>query len=187
MVRDVGRLRDRLQALEVEHRVRISGLAEFFAAVEGARPDAPSGRGELRRIDGHTWVLQDVHATRARIKRRMSRVELLLARELREVAAELVEHELLLARIAEPLARIAAERGGRDRGGLLRLAWRTLLQSQFHDTLAGTTSDEVQKEQEVRLDAVSALVREIATGSLAEACGSGPNRAAARSWDCRPA
>lgn len=154
MVRDVGRLRDGLQALEVEHRVRVSGLAEFFAAVEGARPDAPSGRGELRRIDGHTWVLQDAHATRARIKRRLSRVE------------------LLLVRIAEPLARLATERGGRDRGGLLRLAWRTLLQSQFHDTLAGTTSDEVQNEQDVRLDAVSALVREIATASLAEVCGS---------------
>ncbi len=157
MMRDVAGLRDRLQTLEAGHRVRISGLAEFFGAVEGARPDAPSGRGELRRIDGHTWVLQDVHATRARIKRRLSRLE------------------LLLTRIAEPLARLAAERGGRDRSGLLRLAWRTLLQSQFHDTLAGTTSDEVQQEQEVRLDAVSALVREIATRSLREACRPDPN------------
>ena len=158
MVRDVARLRDRLQALEAGHRVRVSGLAEFFGAVEGARPDAPSGRGELRRIDGHTWVLQDVHATRARIKRRLSRFE------------------LLLTRIAEPLARLAAEQGGKDRSGLLRLAWRTLLQSQFHDTLAGTTSDEVQKEQEVRLDTVSALVREIATRSLGEICGLDPAR-----------
>ncbi len=159
MVRNVAALRDRLQAIEEGHLVRISGLTEFFSAVEGARPDAPAGRGELRRIDGHTWVLQDVQATRARLKRRVSQLE------------------LSLSRIAEPLARLALEKGGSDRSGLLRLAWRTLLQCQFHDTLAGTTSDDVQKEQEVRLDTVSALCREVASRSLWHISRHDPDRA----------
>ena len=58
-------------------------------------------------------------------------------------------------------ARRASEEGGADRSGLLRAAWRALLECQFHDTLAGTTTDAVQREQAVRLDAVRAfLLRE---------------------------
>ena len=162
MTRDLAGLRDRLQALESGHRVRISGLTEFFQAVERGKWDVPAGRGELRRIDGHAWVLQGVHATRSRMKRRHSRAE------------------LVLSRIAEPLSLAAAEPQGKDRRGLVTLAWRTLLQCQFHDTLAGTTGDAAQREQEVRLEAVEALCREIATPSLRELArregGSGRHR-----------
>jgi mannosylglycerate hydrolase len=159
MVRDVAGLRARLQTLEPGHQVRVSGLTEFFEAVERALPDAPFVSGELRRIDDHAWVLQGVHSTRSRMKRRFSRAE------------------LMLARIAEPLATLSRSHGGGDRGGLLRLAWRTLLQSQFHDTLAGTTSDDVQREQDLRLDTVETLSREIATRSLRELVGPDPDRA----------
>ncbi len=155
MVRDVSGLRARLQEMEPGHEVRVSGLTDFFEAVERARPHAPEIRGELRRIDGHTWVLQGVHSTRSRMKRRHGRTE------------------LFLSRIAEPLARRAAEGGGPDRAGLLRLAWRELLQCQFHDTLAGTTSDLVQREQMVRLDSVDACTREIALGSIGDLVESG--------------
>jgi alpha-mannosidase len=150
MVRDVAGLRTRLQGLEPGHEVRVSGLGEFFDAVERARPLPREIRGELRAIDGHAWVLQGVHSARSRMKRRHGRTE------------------LFLARIVEPLARQAADRGGPDRDGLLRLAWRELLQCQFHDTLAGTTSDLVQREQTVRLDSVEARAREIALGSVAD-------------------
>ena len=158
MVRDVGGLRARIQRMEPGHQVRVSGLTEFFEAVERARPDAPFVSGELRRIDGHAWVLQGVHSTRSRMKRRFSKVE------------------LVLGRIAEPLATLSRSHGGDDRVGLLRLAWRTLLQSQFHDTLAGTTSDDVQREQDLRLDSVEALSREIASGSLRELVGQDSDR-----------
>src|ERR1043166_7630104 len=162
MAPDVRRLRGRLQALESRHEVRVSGLTEFFAAVELARPDPPVIRGELRRSDGHTWVLQGVHASRTRLKRKFSRAE------------------LLLSKVAEPLVGVASSGGGRDRRALLRVAWRTLLQSQFHDTLAGSTSDAVQREQEVRLAAVEAIGRGIAAPrsrrsaerSRREPCGS---------------
>jgi mannosylglycerate hydrolase len=161
MVRDLAGLRARLQALEPEHEVRCSGLAEFFAAVERARPAVPLVRGELRKSGGHAWVLQDVHSTRARLKRKHARAE------------------LLLSRIAEPLAGLAARQGAAHQDGLLRAAWRILLQCQFHDTLAGTTCDAVQQEQEVRLDAVEALCRELAARSLAELVGHDPDRARA--------
>src|ERR1043166_5751474 len=159
MAPDVRRLRGRLQALESRHEVRVSGLTEFFDAVELARPDPPVIRGELRRSDGHTWVLQGVHASRTRLKRKFSRAE------------------LLLSKVAEPLAGVASSGGGRDRRALLRVAWRTLLQSQFHDTLAGSTSDAVQREQEVRLAAVEAIGREIATRTLWELVEYDPDRA----------
>jgi len=161
MVGDVAGLRTRLQALEPGHTVRVSGLGEFFEAVERAAPDPPEIRGELRAIEGHAWTLQGVHSARSRMKRRHGRTE------------------LLLARIVEPLARQAARRGGADRSGLLAVAWRELLQCQFHDTLAGTTSDLVQREQTVRLDSVDACAREIALGSIGDLVDSGAEAALA--------
>jgi|GEM_PF-2552215 len=162
MVRDLAGLRARLQALEQGHEVRISGLTEYFAALEKLRPHPPVLRGELRQSDGHTWVLQGVHSARARIKRRHSRAE------------------WMLSRIAEPLSRLSAERGGVDRAGLVQLAWKTLLQCQFHDTLAGTTSDAVQREQLVRLDTVDTLAAEVAATSLSELTGHDPDLARER-------
>jgi 2-O-(6-phospho-alpha-D-mannosyl)-D-glycerate hydrolase len=152
MPRDVSGLCARLQALEPGHEVRVSGLTEYFEAVERSQPDPPVLRGELRRGDGHSWVLQGVHSARSRMKHAHG------------------DAELGLSRIAEPLARS-------DQEALLRLAWRTLLQSQFHDTLAGTSSDAVQQEQAVRLAAVAALAREIATAGLGELAGYDPDRA----------
>jgi 2-O-(6-phospho-alpha-D-mannosyl)-D-glycerate hydrolase len=159
MPRDVVGLCAQLQQLEPEHAVRVSGLTEYFEAVERSRPDPAVVRGELRRGDGHSWVLQDVHSTRSRLKRTHAGAE------------------LGLSRIAEPLVRLAGRQGNQDQQDLLRLAWRTLLQSQFHDTLAGTTSDAVQQEQLVRLATVAALAGEIATGSLWALAGHDPDRA----------
>jgi hypothetical protein len=75
-----------------------------------------------------------VHATRAPLKRRHA------------------EAELLLERIAEPLAALAAVRGGADRRPLLRDAWRTLIRSQFHDSIGGCTSDPVARRVAIRLE-----------------------------------
>src|SRR3989442_1064941 len=115
---DVSRLRDLLAELEPQSAFRVSRLDEFFqAAVEGAKP--AELQGELRWSYGYAWTLQGVHATRAPLKRRYSAAE------------------LLLERYAEPLAALARRNGGRDRRPLLELAWRTLVQCQFHDPLAG--------------------------------------------------
>ncbi|MGQ0703107.1 MAG: hypothetical protein ACT4PM_08255 [Gemmatimonadales bacterium] len=169
MVPDVAGLRDRLQQLEPTHEVRISGLTEFFQAAERALVGVrlPVVRGELRSSGGRVWVLQDVHSSRSRLKR--------------EHAAA----ELMFARIAEPLARLAREAGGPDLAPLVHHAWRTLLQCQFHDTLAGTTADAAQAEQRVRLSAVRSLAREITDRGLASIAGYDPDaaRPSARAGD----
>ena len=97
MPENLAQLCSALRALEPGNEVRVSGLREFFGEVERAAPALPRVRGELRHASEHTWVLQGVHATRARLKRR-------------HAAAE-----LWLARIAAPLAELAREQRGADR------------------------------------------------------------------------
>jgi alpha-mannosidase len=148
MVRQVSRLRRQLAGLEPGHEVRISGLGEFFQAVAQSPPAAPVIRGSLRRSRGVSWDLRGVHSSRSRLKRMHSTVE------------------LRLARIAEPLLKLAADEASLDRQALLAHAWRILLQGQFHDTLAGTTCDEAQREQGVRLGAVNVTSRALVGTAL---------------------
>lgn len=144
---ELHRLRDRLAEIDPESAFRVSRLDEFFqAAAEGAKP-APL-EGELRWSYRYTWTLQGVHGIRAPLKRRYGQAE------------------LSLTRLAEPLAALARRAGGRDRRALLELAWRPLVRSQFHDTLAGCTSDQVAEALATRLASVEVLTREIVQCSV---------------------
>src|SRR6266581_4144382 len=165
---DVSRLRDLLAELEPQSAFRVSRLDEFFqAAAEGAKP--AELQGELRWSYRYAWTLQGVHATRAPLKRRYSAAE------------------LLLERCAEPLAALARRNGGRDRRSLLELAWRTLVQCQFHDTLAGCASDDVARAMAARLAEVEALGAELVRGSVHELVRHDPDVARERAADVRPA
>ncbi|MGH7592834.1 MAG: glycosyl hydrolase-related protein, partial [Gemmatimonadales bacterium] len=149
-----------LQALEPDHHVRLSTLHQYFtiahAALDGRRPigagvahrGVAEVSGELRRYDGHTWTLQGVHATRARLKRRHGMAELLLQRK------------------AAALVALAAWHTGTDRHATLRATRRLLLQCQFHDTLCGCCSDLVAREQAARLTSVQCLSHELVRTSL---------------------
>src|SRR2546428_718286 len=95
--------------------------------------------------------------------------------------------ELLLERYAEPLAALARRNGGRDRRPLLELAWRTLAQCQFHDTLAGCASDDVARGMAARLAEVEALGAELVRGSVHELVRHDPDVARERAADVRPA
>ena len=97
------------------------------------RRACPVLEGELRWSYGYTWTLQGVHATRAPLKRLHA------------------EAELALERMAEPLAALALWHRGRDARPLLDHAWRTLLRSQFHDSIGGCTSDAVAERVAARL------------------------------------
>src|SRR5439155_12229502 len=44
----------------------------------------------------------------------------------------------------------ATPRGGRDRRALLDVAWRTLVECQFHDAIGGCASDDVARAVEAR-------------------------------------
>ncbi len=135
----LGSLVARLSRVARGLQVRISSLSEYFAAAERELPDLPVLSGELRDSYGYTWTLQGVHGARAPLKRRNSRLELLLLRQ------------------AEPLAALA-KMPGADHS--LRYAWRRLVQCQFHDALAGTASDEVAEAMIARFNDVEAIARE---------------------------
>jgi len=147
----LARLRDLLADLEPASAFRISRLDEFFQAADStpAKPVA----GELRWSYGHTWTLQGVHGTRAPLKRRHGQVE------------------LWLERLAEPLVALARYAGGRDRRPILESAWRTLVRTQFHDTIAGSTADAVAAAAEHRLTAVAAYAAEMTRGGLMDLVG----------------
>jgi mannosylglycerate hydrolase len=171
-------LRDLLAELEPASAFRISRLDEFFQAAD-APPTAGTGggrpvpvAGELRASYGYTWTLQGVHGTRTPFKRRHGNVELLLERG------------------AEPLAALAWRHGGgagRDRRALLEVAWRTLVRTQFHDTLAGTVADTAARAAEQRLSDVAAYAEEIATRALHELVGHDPDAAREQVAEPRPA
>ncbi|HEV8304097.1 MAG TPA: glycoside hydrolase family 38 C-terminal domain-containing protein [Gemmatimonadales bacterium] len=157
----LARVRDLLLELEPANAFRISRLDEFFQSAAESAPAAPLS-GELRWSYRYTWTLQGVHGTRAPVKRRHS------------VA------ELWLERLAEPLAALARRYGGRDRRPLLDLAWRTLVRAQFHDALAGCSSDAVTAAVESRLAQVEAYASEITRGALLELAGYDPDVARER-------
>jgi mannosylglycerate hydrolase len=158
----VGRLRSLLEQIEPGSDFRISRLQDFFAMAVEEATAVPVICGELRWSYGYTWTLQGVHATRAPLKRRHAITE------------------LALGRMAEPLAALAQATRGGDRRGLLHHAWRTLLQSQFHDSIAGTTSDPVARRVELRLDDVRGVASEISRTSLDELVANIPDRARAK-------
>jgi len=151
----LARLRDLLADLEPASAFRISRLDEFFQAAEST-PATPI-EGELRWSYGYTWTLQGVHGTRAPLKRRHGQIE------------------LWLERIAEPLAALVRLSGGRDRRPILEAAWRTLIRTQFHDTIAGCTADSVAAAAEHRLTEVAAYAAELTRGALMDLAGHDPD------------
>jgi len=153
----VGRLRDRLAELEPDNQVRVSRLDEFCAAAGAEAPDPVEISGELRWSYGYTWTLQGVHGSRASLKRRHG------------------EAELWLERVAEPLAALAETARSLDHRPLLRHGWRTLIRSQFHDSLAGCTSDAVARRVETRLEDAELIARGVARASLHALVGHDPD------------
>jgi alpha-mannosidase len=158
----IGRVRDLLAAHVTEAEVRVSRFDEFLQAVaaETAATDGlPVLHGELRWSYGYTWTLQGVQATRAPLKRRHA------------------EAELLLERLAEPLAALVGARGLGDWRPLLDETWRALVRSQFHDSIGGCTSDVVARRVAGRLGDVAQAAGQIARASLDALLGNAPDEA----------
>jgi mannosylglycerate hydrolase len=133
-----------LRSAESGAEVRISRLDEFVAAAAADAGEIGSLDGELRWSYGYTWTLQGVHGTRAALKRRHALAE------------------LALERAAEPLAALALALGLGDARPVLAEAWRSLLRSQFHDSIAGCTSDPVARRVEARIEDAATLAGEVA-------------------------
>ena len=164
----VGRLRDLLAGLEPGAEVRVSRLGEYFDAAAAEPVSLPRLEGELRWSYGYTWTLQGVHATRTPLKRLHG------------------EAELSLERVTEPLAALALWHRGLDRRPALDHAWRTLLRSQFHDSIGGCTSDAVSERVAARLGDALAMSSELARASLDALIGNDPDAARERPAGAAP-
>jgi alpha-mannosidase len=146
---DLLALAESLQALEPAAEVRISRLDDYLTAAMQEHQPLQTVEGELRDGAGYTWSLQGVHGTRLPLKRQNASTE------------------LLLERYAEPLAAMAtyAANAGDDRA-LLGGAWRAVIESQFHDTIAGTVHDDAAREAAGRLAHAGVLGRAIRDRAL---------------------
>ncbi len=164
----VGKLRDLLAELEPDADVRVSRLPEYFAAAAAHAAVLPRIEGELRWSYGYAWTLQGVHATRAPLKRLHA------------------EAELSLERVAEPLAALALRHRRHDARPLLDHAWRTLLRSQFHDSICGCTSDPVAERVQARLGDALAMSGELARAALDVLIGNDPDAARDRAGAAAP-
>jgi mannosylglycerate hydrolase len=155
----IGRLQELLAGLEPDAEVRVSRLDEYFGAAVTDATSVPLLEGELRWSYGYTWTLQGVHATRAPLKRLHA------------------EAELSLERVAEPLAALAFWYRRHDARPVLDHAWRTLIRSQFHDSIGGCTSDAVAVRVAARLGDALAMAGELARSALEVLTGNDPDAA----------
>jgi hypothetical protein len=107
--------------------VRASTLRKAAAAIvrEARRVELPVIEGELRDSYGYTWTLQGTLGTRAAQKRQNAIAERLLVRDV------------------EPWIALMRDGGSAATRALLAEAWRTLLRGHPHDTICGTSIDDV--------------------------------------------
>lgn len=127
----------------------LSTLPAYVEAVKTAAASRPGSleviRGELRGGEDYAYLLPGVLSARTYLKRANARVQ-------RE-----------LERWAEPLSLFASMCGAAPDTGLLRHAWKTLLQNHAHDSICGCSIDAVHEENVTRF-AWALQVAEIVTG-----------------------
>lgn len=164
---DLARAVRRLGRVARGYRVVVASPAAYFAALP-SQPAVPEIAGELRCSPRHAWALQGVHASRSRLKQAIA------------------EGERLLLRWAEPQAALAWLAGGRDRRAELRAAWREHLRNCFHDTLAGTVTDDVAADAAARAGRVRVAARGILADALLERLGQDPDAARGRERQWTP-
>ena len=79
--------------------------------------------------------------------------------------------EMALVARTEPFAAIAGLLGGCDERAALRLAWRTLLPNQAHDSICGCSQDRVHEQMTTRLDTTLELADETTARVLDQLAG----------------
>ncbi len=131
-------------------RVQIGTLPQYIAAVreslDGKQDTLQTLRGEMRSSQ-YSHLLPAVLSTRMWIKQQNA----------------LTEH--LLERWMEPLTAWAWLLGAPYPAGLVRMAWRYLLQNHPHDSICGCSIDQVHRENAVRF----AQSQQVAEGLIAHA------------------
>jgi alpha-mannosidase len=115
--------------------VRPSTLRNAAAEIvrEARNMELPIVDGELRDSYGYTWTLQGTLGTRTAQKRQNAIAERLLLRDV------------------EPWIALMNDGGNAATRALLTAAWRTLLRGHPHDTICGTSIDDVATALDERL------------------------------------
>jgi alpha-mannosidase len=158
-----------LETLASDCTFTVGSFGAYAQAVERwarRRDDLPVLLGELRDGRRSQWVLQGTHSARLHLKQ------------------ENAACQRLLERRAEPLAVLAARRGA-DLRGELRAAWHALLENHPHDSICGTSTDEVHAEMTTRFAGCRAMADEIVAHATDVAIGHDPGAARAlgrRRW-----
>ncbi len=147
IARDLTHALERLRRIDRDTTFVVASPREYFSAIP-ADLALPEVEGELRHSYRFTWTLQGVHATRARLKQAIA------------------EGERLLIRWAEPQAALAFVEGAVDRRPLFETAWRQHVENDFHDTIAGCTTDPVARNAACRAADVASAARGILVDAL---------------------
>ncbi|HEV2311192.1 MAG TPA: hypothetical protein VGU73_11780, partial [Acidimicrobiia bacterium] len=150
-------------ALEAETGWRVvRGRLEDYTAVLAPVDEANRFAGELTggRI---TNLLPGVWSSRMDLKLRNRRAE------------------TALVGWAEPWAALGRALGLPDERPALRVAWRTLLANQAHDSIGGCSRDRVHQQMRPRFDEAEELADETAARVLSRLAGLGPERVVP--WD----
>lgn len=85
--------------------------------------------------------------------------------------------ETALVGWAEPWAALGRVLGLPDEQPALRIAWRTLLANQAHDSIGGCSQDRVHRQMQPRFDEAEELADETTARILSRLAGLGPDRA----------
>src|SRR5581483_10616634 len=126
--------------------VQIGTLPQYIERIRQQNVQLDTLHGEMRSSQ-HAHLLPAVLSTRMWIKQQNT----------------LTEH--LLERWVEPLTAWASQLGFTYPRGLIRMAWRYLLQNHPHDSICGCSIDQVHRENAVRF----AQSQQVAEGALAQA------------------
>jgi alpha-mannosidase len=127
---------------EQGQRLVIGTLPQYIQAVLDVAPDLQALSGELRSSHA-AHLLPGVLSARMWIKQRNAACEELLTRQV------------------EPLCSWAWALGGSYPSGLIGAAWRFLLQNQPHDSICGTSIDQVHREMSARYDQCEQIAHQL--------------------------
>ncbi|HLX59487.1 MAG TPA: hypothetical protein VKR83_20910, partial [Ktedonobacteraceae bacterium] len=116
--------------------VRIGTLPQYVAAIQ--QHIAQAGEDSLQTLSGEMRSSQFSHLLPSVLSTRMW------------IKQQNAAAEHLLERWVEPLTAWAWKLGAPYPGGLVRLAWRYLLQNHPHDSICGCSIDQVHRENSVR-------------------------------------
>lgn len=138
-------------------QVELGSLEDVMERV-AATPDLPVFSGEMTSAQGNR-VHKTIHSSRADLKRRFSRLENLLIRQV------------------EPLHAIYWQLTGRQERGVLYRAWAELMEISAHDAVGSCNSDRVNASLGARLDATESSLSawmDLTLHAIANGCGASP-------------